>query len=465
MFSTEHFRLVDDNFPECGIDCSDWIEKFYNVFSLFKNDSFTRIAILSEKNVFSVSAIHAATQLELPYVPIDVNSPPARIQNILTQLEPEIYFIQKKVVDTKSESFSNLHTIWESNNFLIAKSTTKSKISHPSELAFLLFTSGSTGTPKGVMISKTNANCFVDWTINEFQINKESKILSVAPLHFDLSVFDLFATSKTSAAIFLPLQNSLMNPLYLAELISIYKINTIYATPTWFSLLMEYGKMKRFDYSYVKTILLAGEALHVNTIEKLHKYFPNANFANLYGPTETNVCSFYKIDFATTIENQKEIVSIGKACPYAQLQLNAENVLEIAGESVMLGYWPNTNSQEWYNSGDIVSQDATTKNYFYVERADRMIKRHGYRIEPAEIESIISTHPNILQVAIIAKKENENTSIIAHYTSKMRTEIDDIHQHCVSNLTSYMIPDKFILHSQLPLTSSGKTDYKKLAEL
>ena len=131
MFSTEHFRLVDDNFPECGIDCSDWIEKFYNVFSLFKNDSYTRIAILSEKNVFSVSAIHAATQLELPYVPIDVNSPPARIQNILTQLEPEIYFIQKKVVDTKSESFSNLHTIWESNNFLIAKSTTKSKISCP----------------------------------------------------------------------------------------------------------------------------------------------------------------------------------------------------------------------------------------------------------------------------------------------------------------------------------------------
>jgi acyl-coenzyme A synthetase/AMP-(fatty) acid ligase len=463
MYTPDQFTLVDDNFPECGVDCSDWIEKFDNILQLFKNDSFTRIVLISEKNVFGISMIHAAKNAGFPYIPVDIHSPLKRIENILQQLEPEIYFIQKKVIDLKADVFKDLHIIWESNNFLVAKNLSKSKIAHSPDLAFILFTSGSTGIPKGVMISKQNADCFVDWTINEFGITKESKILAVSPLHFDLSIFDLFATSKTKASLFLPLQGSLMNPLYLAQLISIYKINTIYATPTWFELLMRFGKLNRFDFAFVKTILIAGEALKVKTVEDLHTHFPNASISNLYGPTETNVCSFYTINL-NDISDYNGIVSIGKACPYAQLRCDKQNVLEVSGKSVMMGYWPNEVKNEWYNTGDVVKHGAASDHYFYIERADRMTKRNGYRIEPAEIEGALLKHHDMDQVVVTAKPLDDSVHIFAHYTSKTGHEVNDMHQFCLDNLPAYMVPDKFILHSQLPLTSSGKTDYRKLMD-
>jgi acyl-coenzyme A synthetase/AMP-(fatty) acid ligase len=457
------FTLVDDNFPECGIDCSDWIEKFDNILQTFNNDLFTRIVLISEKNVFSISMIHAAKNAGFPYIPIDIHSPIGRISTIIQQLEPEIYFIQKRVIDFNAEIFKDLFIIWESNNFLVAKNLKKSAVQHSPDLAFILFTSGSTGIPKGVMMSKQNVNCFVEWTINEFNITKDSKVLAVAPLHFDLSVFDLYATYTTKASLFLPLQGGLVNPLYLAQLISIYKIDTIYATPTWFDLLIKFGKLKRFDFSFVKTIMVAGEALKILTVQSISTFFPNAKISNLYGPTETNVCSFYTIDL-NDISSNNGIASIGKACPYAQLRMNNQNVLEVSGQSVMLGYWPHSFNETWYNTGDVVKYGAATGNYFYLERADRMIKRNGYRIEPAEIETALLIHNQLEQVAVVAKQIDDTVQIIAHYTTKTTNEVPDLHEFCVNNLPTYMVPDKFILHSQLPITSSGKTDYKKLME-
>ncbi|HYG50961.1 MAG TPA: hypothetical protein VD905_08655, partial [Flavobacteriales bacterium] len=192
--------------------------------------------------------------------------------------------------------------------------------------------------------------------------------------------------------------------------------------------------------------------------------FPHAQMANLYGPTETNVCSFYKIDFNKPIKEKNGVIAIGKHCPYAILHTDADNILQVSGHSVMLGYWPNSQNLEWYSTGDVVERDADG-DYYFLERADRMIKRNGYRIEPAEIESALLHHPGIGSVAVTAQGKDDRMEITAHYTLKGTQNHADLAQFCLLHLPSYMVPDKFRQHEKLPLTSSGKTDYKALMNL
>jgi acyl-coenzyme A synthetase/AMP-(fatty) acid ligase len=456
--------MYDDNFPEIWGNVTDWIEKFNNLLSPFVSRPNTRVVILCQKHTYSISMMYAARNLNIPYIPVDINSPINRISAIIEQIDPFIVLYQKSEIDVAQLPFENLNVIWENNIVSFATVQPQGNFSHHPDLSFVLFTSGSTGIPKGVMISRKNANCFVDWMIDEFNINKQSRILSIAPLHFDLSVFDVFASEKLKAGLFVPLVSMIVNPMYLADFIYNFKINTLYGTPTWFNLLLQYGKLRRHDFSCVKTILIAGEALKTQTVYDLHKYFPNAQMANLYGPTETNVCSFYKINFSQPIKEKNGVVAIGKPCPYAALHSDADNILQVSGHSVMLGYWPNPQILEWYSTGDVVERDADG-DYYFMERADRMIKRNGYRIEPAEIETALLHHPGISHVAVTAAGKDDKMVITAHFTLKGAAKDHDLAQFCLLHLPSYMVPDKFRLHEKLPLTTSGKTDYKALSTL
>ncbi|HLP12118.1 MAG TPA: AMP-binding protein [Flavobacteriales bacterium] len=461
MAFANEMLMYDDNFPEIWGNVTDWIEKFNNLLSPFANRPNTRVVILCQKHTYSISMMYAARDLNIPYIPIDINSPVNRISAIIEQIDPFIVLYQKSEIDVAQLPLDNINVIWENNVVSFATVQPQSNLAHHPDLSFVLFTSGSTGIPKGVMTSRNNANCFVDWMISEFGITKQSRILSIAPLHFDLSVFDVFAAEKLKAGLFVPLVSMIVNPMYLADFIFNFKIDTLYATPTWYNLLLQYGKLRRHDFSLVKTVLIAGEALKTQTVEELHKYFPNAQFANLYGPTETNVCTFYKIDFQKPIKEKNGVVCIGKPCPYAALNTDADNILQVSGKSVMLGYWPAVQNLEWYSTGDVVEMDADG-DYYFMERADRMIKRNGYRIEPAEIETAILYHPEVGHVAVTAKGKEDKMEITAHYTLKGTLQGEDLARFCLLHLPSYMVPDKFRQHEKLPLTSSGKTDYNAL---
>ncbi|MDQ2692870.1 MAG: amino acid adenylation domain-containing protein, partial [Chloroflexota bacterium] len=366
--------------------------------------------------------------------------------------------------------------------------TAKGHNANPSldDLAYILYTSGSTGKPKGVMLTNRAAISFVDWCSEAFGPERDDRFSSHAPFHFDLSILDLYLPIKHGAALVLISEELGKDPARLASMISESKITVWYSTPSILSFLAQYGRMERYDYCALRTVLFAGEVFPVKHLRSLKKLIPHPRYFNLYGPTETNVCTFYEIPDVIP-EDRTDPYPIGRPCTHYNIKVvdelgnvvppGKEGELYANGPGVMSGYWnlpERTNSvfrvdssgKRWYKTGDIVLE-GPDGNYIYIARRDRMVKKRGYRVELGEIEAGLYRHPDIKEAAAIALHNDDGVKILAFVShhSETRPSIIELKQFCAQNLPAYMVPDLFFFLDILPKTSTDKIDYQTLKEI
>jgi acyl-coenzyme A synthetase/AMP-(fatty) acid ligase len=209
-------------------------------------------------------------------------------------------------------------------------------------------------------------------------------------------------------------------------------------------------------------------------------------YFNLYGPTETNVCTYFEIP-ATIPADYTRPFPIGKACSHYENKIKVvdEHGLEVAagkegeliatGPGVMQGYWNlpertanafliDSAGERWYKTGDVVVEDENG-DYLYLSRRDRMVKKRGYRVELGEIEAGLYKHPHVEEAAVIATSSEENGVQIKAYLSfkgEQNPSRIELKRFCADNLPNYMIPDFFSFLESLPKTSTDKIDYQKL---
>jgi amino acid adenylation domain-containing protein len=355
----------------------------------------------------------------------------------------------------------------------------------PDDLAYLLYTSGSTGKPKGVMLSHRNAASFIDWCSEVFAPQDDDRFSSHAPFHFDLSILDIYLPVKHGATIVLIEAEIGKDPTRLAALISEKRITSWYSTPSVLSILTQYGRLQEHDYSALRKVLFAGEVFPVKHLRALKSLLSEPRYFNLYGPTETNVCTFYEIPKHIS-EERTEPFPIGKVCSHLQaivvdgegneVPVGQEGELCISGPGVMKGYWnlpkqtasaflSKGSGERWYRTGDIVATDADL-NYVYLGRRDRMVKKRGYRIELGEIETALYRHPVVEEAAVIAFSDEEYglrvKAFLSCHKAENRPSLIELKRFCAENLPSYMIPDLFAFRDVLPKTSTDKIDYQTL---
>jgi acyl-coenzyme A synthetase/AMP-(fatty) acid ligase len=229
----------------------------------------------------------------------------------------------------------------------------------------------------------------------------------------------------------------------------------------------------------------AGEVFPVKHLRALKKLIPHPRYFNLYGPTETNVCTFYEIPHIIP-EDRTNPYPIGKACSHYRIAIFDEPGKEVppghegelcaSGSGMMIGYWNlpektanaflvDASGNKWYKTGDIAFE-TPDGNYIYVARRDRMVKKRGYRIELGEIEAGLYRHPDIKEAAVVALQGDDGVRIrafISHHKDS-RPSIIELKQFCAQNLPAYMVPDLFSFLDVLPKTSTDKIDYQKLKE-
>jgi acyl-coenzyme A synthetase/AMP-(fatty) acid ligase len=329
----------------------------------------------------------------------------------------------------------------------------------------------------------------VDWCSEVFGPTEEDRFSSHAPFHFDLSILDIYVPLKHGATLVLIGEADGKDPLKLAPLIAENRITSWYSTPSILSLLAQYGRLDQFDFSALRTVNFAGEVFPVKHLRSVKKLWPGPRYFNLYGPTETNVCTYYEIPEVVPDDRTKPY-PIGVACSHYQGQIKVvdekgqavavgeEGELCATGPGVMEGYWNlpertanaflvDEGGRAWYKTGDIVYQDADG-NYIYVSRRDRMVKKRGYRVELGEIEAGLYRHPAVREAAVIALSDEENGVKIKAFLSckgETRPSLIELKRFCAENLPSYMVPDLFSIHDVLPKTSTDKINYQELTKM
>jgi acyl-coenzyme A synthetase/AMP-(fatty) acid ligase len=220
----------------------------------------------------------------------------------------------------------------------------------------------------------------------------------------------------------------------------------------------------------------------VKHLRALQRFWPHPVYYNLYGPTETNVCTFARLP-ATIPDTRESPYPIGYPCAHCEAVVldgdgrevvcGEEGLLYISGRSVFPGYWnrPAENAAafrdrggaRWYNTGDVVRW-IDDGGFVYVGRKDRMVKRRGYRIELGEIERGLYLHERLREVAVVAFDGDGGVEIVAFLASHddKRPSIIDLKAFCKAKLPAYMSPDRFMFFDRLPRTSTDKVDYQAL---
>ncbi len=356
-----------------------------------------------------------------------------------------------------------------------------------SDLAYILYTSGSTGEPKGVMISHRTIFTFVNWCVDTFSMTENDRVTSHAPLHFDLSTFDIYATIKAGGTVVLVPETLSIFPYKLAQFLSAERITMTYMVPSIFALMLNYGKLEEHDFSTLRYILFAGEVFPIKYLRQLTELIPHPAYYNLYGPTETNVCTYYKVQPKDLLPDETRPVPIGIACENMEVfvvdaagklltEPGIEGELWARGSCVAQGYWGdavktgarfvinpyNSQYQEFaFNTGDVVTLDEDGVNWRFIGRRDHMIKSRGYRIELGEIETALYTHPAIKEAVVIAIPDPIVTNRLkAFVVLQEGAELTEpaVKGHCNKTIPSYMIPESVAFMDELPKTSTGKID-------
>jgi amino acid adenylation domain-containing protein len=356
------------------------------------------------------------------------------------------------------------------------------------DLAYILYTSGSTGRPKGVMLSHQNALTFVEWCAEEFGVRSEDRLSNHAPLHFDLSVFDVYNTLEAGATVYLITEDLALFPTSLSSFIENQKITIWYSVPSALMLLLLHGRLTPEKLKSLRVILFAGEVFPMKYLRQLAEISHQSALYNLYGPTETNVCTYYKVERERLAGMEK--LPIGIACantetfsvtPDGQLAGKGEaGELYVRGPGVTYGYWADQEKthkmvvpnhfqehfeEKMYRTGDIVTV-GDDGNYYFQGRRDSMIKSRGYRIELGEIESALLSHPGVREAAVLAVPDeiigNRIRAVVAAHIPGS-VGVLELQQYCASRVPKYMIPELVDLFDELPKTSTGKIDRVKLA--
>src|SRR5208337_4650902 len=166
--------------------------------------------------------------------------------------------------------------------------------------------------PKGVMLTHQNALTFVEWCADKFKITSEDRLSNHAPLHFDLSVFDVYNTLEAGATLYMITEDLALFPSRLAEAMATYGITVWYSVPSALILLLLHADLNAEKLKKLRIILFAGEVFPMKYLRQLAERLPHVDLYNLYGPTETNVCTYYKVERERLLLLDK--LPIGIAC-------------------------------------------------------------------------------------------------------------------------------------------------------
>lgn len=467
-----------------------------------------RVGLLLPKSIEAVVAMLGALKARCLYVPIDVQNPAPRAARIVDACRPRVILAAASAAPllaelrTMSPFAAEARIGWLGDAPAVgapgggftqddvdAQSAAPLSISgEPEARAHILFTSGSTGLPKGVVINHASVAAFLDWALPYFDYKPGDRVSGHAPLHFDLSTFDIYGALCAGAELHMVPPELNLLPGKLARFIRERELVQWFSVPSVMNYMARMDAVKPGDFPALRRVLWCGEVLPTPALIHWMERLPHASFTNLYGPTEATIASsFHRIPEVPS--DPAANIPIGRACAGERLfVLDAEKRplppgeigdLFIAGAGLAAGYWEDAEKTAaaflpavdgdgpMYRTGDLAKLREDGEVIF-VGRADTQIKSRGYRIELGEIESALGAIDALQEYAVVAVDRDafEGATVCCAYAAKPGRELPaaELRTRLSARLPAYMLPTRWAALEGLPKNGNGKIDRRRLQD-
>jgi amino acid adenylation domain-containing protein len=406
-----------------------------------------RVAFRANRSAETVAAILGTLSAGAAYVPIDSSWPEARVAAIVAEAGATYINVQTLLAGDEADHVGAQPAL--------------------DDLAYVLYTSGSSGRGKGVAVTHRNLAHSTGARPIVYRERIESFLLA-SPFSFDSSVAGLFWTLCEGGTLVIPPDDFLEDLPALAQTLAAERVTHWLSIPSLYAALLRHGERHLPSLS-LRTVIVAGETCPPDLVAQHRVLMPEVRLFNEYGPTEATV-------WCTAGELTSPIVHIGRPIPGTRVAvvdrhlkpvaLGVPGEILIGGAGVAVGYVGQleTTAERFivrdgarcYRSGDL-GRFRSDGSLELLGRLDDQVKISGIRIEPAEIEAVLLSHPEVSAAAVVAVEGN----LVAHVCAAQSSE-DELRGFLATRLPETLVPRAWAFHRELPKMTSGKIDRQAL---
>ncbi|WP_331765212.1 amino acid adenylation domain-containing protein (plasmid) [Streptomyces sp. NBC_01384] len=446
------------------------------------------VAVALPRTADLVVALLGVLKAGAGYLPIDPEYPSSRLEFILSDAAPSLILTDTDTdtdtgaagvlpaTDIPTMSLGELSELGE-----LGAAPVNPDAARPENVAYVMYTSGSTGTPKGVTITHRNVTSVLPSLIAALGVKPGMRMLAGASVNFDVSVYEIFSTLSHGGTVEL-----VRDVLALGER-DTWSADVINSVPSAFAELLDElpGRINP------KALVFAGEGLPAALVERVRAAFPGARVVNGYGQTE----SFYATAYALAAGEEftgGAGAPIGQPLQYGRAYVLGAGLrpvppgvvgeLYVAGASLGRGYLGRAGQtaerfvpdpfgpagSRMYRTGDLARWTADGQ-LEYVGRGDGQVKIRGVRVEPAEVEAALATHPDVEQALVIAREgrgsgASASKYLAAYVVASGNTAPQNLRGYMSAKLPDHLVPSAFVTLERFPLLPNGKVDRSALPE-
>ena len=343
------------------------------------------------------------------------------------------------------------------------------------------YTSGTTGFPKGATLTHHNIlnnGFFIGETL---RYTENDRVCIPVPFYhcFGMVLGNLACTTH-GATMVVPAEA--YDPVLTMQTVQAERCTSLYGVPTMFIGELEHPRFKEFDFTSLRTGIMAGSPCPVEVMKKVQTVMHIPEMTIAYGMTETSPVS----TMCTTDDPlERRVSTVGRVHPHVEIKIvdpstgmvvprGTPGELCSRGYIVMRGYWNNeeatreaVDAARWMHTGDLATMDGD--GYInIVGRIKDMIIRGGENIYPREVEEFLYTHPDIADVQVIgvpSEKYGEEVMAWVKLREGASVNGDELAAWCKGKIATYKIPRHWKFVDAFPMTVTGKVQKFKMREV
>eukprot|EP00933_Yihiella_yeosuensis_P061381 TRINITY_DN6418_c0_g1_i1.p1 TRINITY_DN6418_c0_g1~~TRINITY_DN6418_c0_g1_i1.p1 ORF type:complete len:1121 (-),score=185.42 TRINITY_DN6418_c0_g1_i1:154-3516(-) len=462
-----------------------------------------RVLILLHRGVHQLVTIYACMAVGAVWVPVDPDVPNSWLEYVEDDSGAAL-IIEEQDANNSSRSKvrilkapvdgSALATV--KGEAIITDSTTKLPAMEKTDPAVIFYTSGSTGKPKGVLHNFAQLDNAAFGIAEDSNLTKDSIVLLRSPAVWSTFEWEAFPAIMIGATLVVAEPQGHKDPLYLAQTLEEESVNAIAITPKSLDLVLDAIEQQRYQLRNLSDVSSTGEQLPVALANRFVNMLPHVRLHNGYNPTESAACTWYTVP-AAGLDTKKFLTNVPAGLPQPGVSVyimdpDVKGSLEqmpegqegeiLLGGLLSEGYWnrPELTKEKFvqserfgrlYHTGDKGKWE--TGRLITMGRIDRQVKVRGIRVEPEEVEAIMSgvwsatrvrdSNNGGAGVACVATT-GPSPQLVAFVAPEATQEELKLLENAVrAELPAYYCPTSFYTMQRLPALPNGKVDLKSLA--